>query len=213
MGDMISMFLVAVDLCNTYQVRLCQDTQSAMTVRISLFCKSEDFLSSDVDVGRNHNQHHRAGVVHVAANHRLDHRCVGQSGHALGCSSEDARDIDHREVLLLRSGHFNLEHILREGGLAFTIFTGVGQAHELVDVLHSLGERDGLEDSIADALPGAQLIGIGLGGTLVRDDGDSGADRLCTTEGDLGCETSTQSGVSGKGQLGDALKNGRLATV
>jgi hypothetical protein len=82
-----------------------------------------------------------------------------------------------------------------------------------VHILHSFGEGYGLESGIGDALPGAQLIDIGLGNTLVRDDSNGSADGLGTTGGDLGCKASAQSGVSRKGQLCDALENGRLAAV
>ena len=82
-----------------------------------------------------------------------------------------------------------------------------------MNVFHGLGKRDWLEGGICDALPRAQLVDVGLGGTLVRDDGHGCADRLRTTKCDLGCESGAQARVPREGQLGDALKNGRLATV
>jgi hypothetical protein len=82
-----------------------------------------------------------------------------------------------------------------------------------VHILHSFGEGYGLESGIGDALAGAQLVGICLGSTLVRDDGNGSADGLSTTEGDLGCKASAQSGVPRKGQLCDAFKDRRLAAV
>ena len=75
-------------------------------------------------------------------------------------------------------------------------------------ILHGLGEGYGFESGIGNALPGAQLLGIGLSSSLVRDDGDSGADGLGTTEGNLSRESGAKSRVSGKGQLGDSFENG-----
>jgi hypothetical protein len=82
-----------------------------------------------------------------------------------------------------------------------------------VHILHGLGEGNRLKSGIGDALPGAQLLGIGLSSPLVRDDGDSSADSLGTTESDLGCEASAQSGVSREWQLGDTFKDRRLSAV
>jgi hypothetical protein len=47
----------------------------------------------------------------------------------------------------------------------------------------------------------------------VRNDGHSCADRLRATEGNLGRKSGAQARVSGKGQLGDTLKNRRLPAV
>lgn len=47
----------------------------------------------------------------------------------------------------------------------------------------------------------------------MRDDRDSGAGGRRAAEGNLCSKSGAQAGVSGEWQLGDALENGRLATV
>lgn len=77
-----------------------------------------------------------------------------------------------------------------------------------MNLLHGLGERDRLENSVGDALPSTEFVGIALSSALVRDNGHNSAGDLGAAEGDLRSKSGAQAGISRKGQLGDAFKNG-----
>jgi len=87
------------------EIRLSQDAESSVTCRIYIRCKLEYLLGCDIDVRRNNSKHYRPRVFYISKDYVLDQFYVSFRGEA-GCGVlKDAGDVNHAEMLLIRSGN------------------------------------------------------------------------------------------------------------